>query len=65
MWFPQLLTGSVGGALVAVVAMCEGLYLLAEVARTAGKKLEPTLLRDWGGCQSTGTFRALLATRVA
>lgn len=56
-WFPQLLTGSVGGALVTIVAMCGGLYLLAEVARTAGKKLEPTLLRDWGGWPSTRLLR--------
>lgn len=47
-WFSQLLTGSVGGALVTVVAMRGGLYLLAEVARTAGKKLNHPVA-GWGG----------------
>lgn len=56
-WFPALLAGTVAGMLLSVFAVCGGLYLLADLARSNGKKLERGLLQAWGGWPSTRLLR--------
>lgn len=51
--FPSLLLGSVGPALVAVAVACGAIFLLADVARSRGRRLEPLLRREWGGWPTT------------
>ena len=48
---PRLLSS--GQALLAIVVACGGLFLLADLARTLGKRVEPRLLQEWGGWPTT------------
>lgn len=56
-WMPDLAKPSVGGAALTLVATCGGLYLLSDLARSRGKRLEPQLLTAWGGWPSTRLLR--------
>ena len=40
-----------------VIASCGGLYLLANICRERGKRLEPKLFENWGGKPSTQLLR--------
>ncbi len=53
--FPELYTTLAG--LVVLFVTFGGLYLLAQVGRDAGKKLEPELYLKWGGLPSVVIFR--------
>jgi hypothetical protein len=46
-----------GGTIFGLLAMSGGLFLLAEIARAAGKALEPKLLASWGGWPTTRLLR--------
>jgi Flp pilus assembly protein TadB len=48
---------SVLQSLAAVVAGCGGSFLLAQLARDAGKKREEALFASWGGMPSVAIFR--------
>ncbi len=56
-WFPGLLLSNMGGALLTFGTSCGLLYLLASLARTAGKKVEARLLKAWGAWPSTYLLR--------
>ncbi len=47
--FPNSVGGNFGGTLVAVFSYVGVFYLLANLARSEGKKIEPRLLLKWGG----------------
>lgn len=47
--FPNLVGGHIGGTLVAIFSYVGVFYLLANLARSEGKKVEPRLLLKWGG----------------
>jgi hypothetical protein len=51
--FPVVLTSGIGGSFLAAAASCGLVFLLADVSRTAGKRLEPKLLHLWGGWPTT------------
>lgn len=51
--FPVVLTSGIGGSLLAAAVSCGLIFLLADVSRTAGKRLEPKLLKLWGGWPTT------------
>ena len=40
-----------------VLVTCGGTYLLAQLARDAGKRIEPELYRSWGGTPTTQLLR--------
>jgi hypothetical protein len=50
-WFPAL--ENIGHLLITIAVACGLLFLLADFARTRGKKLEPILLKEWGGWPTT------------
>lgn len=56
-WFPDLLTGSAGAALLTVVNACGLLYLLAELSRSQGQRIQRKLLDRWGGFPTTRMLR--------
>ncbi len=43
--------------LVSIIVCCGGLFLLAQLARDAGKKKEKDLYQNWGGMPSVTIFR--------
>ena len=47
--FPGSIGGHFGGTLVAIFSYVGVFYLLANLARSEGKKIEPGLLLKWGG----------------
>jgi hypothetical protein len=47
--FPSSIGGHFGGTLVAIFSYVGVFYLLANLARSEGKKIEPRLLLKWGG----------------
>jgi hypothetical protein len=56
-WFPGLLVADIRG-LIATVAVSFGvLFLLADISRSRGKALEPSLLQSWGGWPTTAWLR--------
>jgi hypothetical protein len=56
-WLPAAL--DVGKTILSVAAACGLLYLLADYARTRGKRLEPKLIEEWGGWPTTLWLRHL------
>lgn len=50
-------TGDAFEKIIMAVVSCGGLYLLANVCRELGKRLEPQLFVDWGGKPSTQLLR--------
>jgi hypothetical protein len=50
-WFPTVTSS--GQILLELAAACGLLFLLADLARARGKRIEPILLRDWGGWPTT------------
>lgn len=50
-WFPSLLT--MGHLVLTIIAACGVLYLLSDIARSRGKRVEPSLLAEWGGWPTT------------
>ncbi len=50
-WVPALVT--IDQLLIGIAVACGVLYFLSDVARTAGKRLEPKLLEEWGGWPTT------------
>jgi hypothetical protein len=48
---------SVLQSLIAPVIGCGGAFLLAQLARDAGKKIESSLFAEWGGMPSVSIFR--------
>jgi hypothetical protein len=59
--------GTLGRAVIAIGVTSGVLYLLSDYARTAGKRLEPKLVREWGGWPTTIWLRhrdSHLPTRV-
>ncbi len=50
---PSLLIGGAASTLAGLAVMCGVAYLLADLARTAGKRLEPKLVGSWGGLPTT------------
>lgn len=51
--FPTIFTSGVGGSLLAAAVSCGLVFLLADMSRTAGKRLEPKLLQEWGTWPTT------------
>lgn len=56
-WFPALLTDISGKSFLVLFASMGGLYLLASLSRSAGRKAEKRLLEDWGGWPTTQWLR--------
>lgn len=56
-WFPWLLLSSGGATLLTLATSCGLLYALGSYARTKGKRLEPKLLKRWGGWPTTLLLR--------
>lgn len=56
-WFPALLTSSIGGTLLTLAMSCGLLYALGSWARTRGKRVEASLLSEWGGWPTTLLLR--------
>lgn len=54
--FPQLFS-SVGGGILSLIAFSGGLYLLADIARSSGKRIESSLVTSWGGWPTTVFLR--------
>jgi hypothetical protein len=50
-WFPVLV--DTGKIIFSIAVACGLLFLLADISRTGGKKLETVLLREWGGWPTT------------
>ena len=56
-WFPALLTSSVGAAILTVINACGLLFLLAELSRSQGKRVQSQLLKDWETLPTTRFLR--------
>jgi hypothetical protein len=56
-WFPQLLVSNIGTTLLTIAVSCGLLYALGSWARTRGKNIEGTLLKQWGGWPTTLKLR--------
>jgi len=56
-WFPALLTSSLGGTLLTLAMSCGLLYALGSWARTKGKRIEASMLIEWGGWPTTLLLR--------
>lgn len=56
-WFPWLLLSNVMATLLTLAMSCGFLYALASYARTKGKRVEPKLLKSWGGWPTTILLR--------
>lgn len=56
-WFPHLFLTNVGGLVLGIAASCGLLFLLADLARGMGKRIEPALLGEWGGWPTTQWLR--------
>lgn len=56
-WFPWLLLSSGGATLLTLATSCGLLYALGSYARTKGKRIEPKLLKRWGGWPTTLLLR--------
>lgn len=54
---PALLGAGVGGELLAFATSCGAVFLLADISRALGKRIEPRLLFDWGGWPTTIALR--------
>jgi hypothetical protein len=54
---PRLLAGHPAHAILSTCAATGVFYLLANIARAEGKRVEPQLLADWGGWPSTILLR--------
>jgi hypothetical protein len=52
-WFPDLVTGDIGKALVALFVAMGIFYALGVMARSFGKAVEKRLLAEWGGWPTT------------
>ncbi|WP_108523300.1 hypothetical protein [Bradyrhizobium algeriense] len=56
-WFPQLFLSNVGTTLLTIAVSCGLLYALGSWARTRGKNIEGSLLKQWGGWPTTLKLR--------
>jgi len=56
-WFPWLLLSNVAATLLTLAMSCGLLYALGSYARTKGKRIEPKLLKAWGGWPTTLLLR--------
>ena len=56
-WFPWLLLSNVAATLLTLAMSCGLLYALGSYARTKGKRIEPKLLKSWGGWPTTLLLR--------
>ncbi|ESY92996.1 membrane protein [Mesorhizobium sp. LNHC209A00] len=56
-WFPWLIVSSIGATLLTVATSCGLLYALGSWARTKGRRIEPKLLKKWGGWPTTILLR--------
>jgi hypothetical protein len=56
-WFPWLLLSNVAATLLTLAMSCGLLYALGSFARTKGKRIEPGLLKAWGGWPTTLLLR--------
>src|SRR5579863_6877105 len=50
-------TGSVLTGVVTIAVSCGGLFLMMNICREMGKRLEDKLYRDWGGKPTTQLLR--------
>ena len=57
LFHPELVIGDKSKAIVSAVVFFGGLTLLANVARSRGKAIEPQLIAAWGGWRSTIILR--------
>lgn len=56
-WCPWLLLSNVAATLLTLAMSCGILYALGSYARTKGKRIEPRLLKSWGGWPTTLLLR--------
>ncbi len=56
-WFPWFLLSNVAATLLTLATSCGLLYALGSYARTKGKRIEPKLLKRWGGWPTTLLLR--------
>jgi hypothetical protein len=56
-WFPWFLLSNVAATLLTLAMSCGLLYALGSYARTKGKRIEPKLLKSWGGWPTTLLLR--------
>lgn len=56
-WFPWFLLSNVAATLLTLAMSCGLLYALGSYARTKGKRIEPKLLKTWGGWPTTLLLR--------
>jgi hypothetical protein len=56
-WFPWFLLSNVAATLLTLAMSCGLLYALGSYARTKGRRLEPKLLKLWGGWPTTLLLR--------
>jgi hypothetical protein len=56
-WFPWFLLSNVAATLLTLAMSCGLLYALGSYARTKGKRIEPELLKSWGGWPTTLLLR--------
>jgi len=55
--FPAIATSGVASAAATIIVSFGITFLLADLARSAGKRIEPELLRQWGGWPTTDWLR--------
>lgn len=56
-WFPWLVLSSLTATLLTIATSCGILYALASWARTKGRRIEPKLVKSWGGWPTTILLR--------
>src|SRR5208337_5168882 len=49
---PDAASGGISRSAISLLVFAGGFYFLANIARSAGKKIEPKLLERWGGWPS-------------
>ena len=54
---PDAASGGISRSAISLLVFAGGFYFLANIARSAGKKIEPKLLERWGGWPSTVVLR--------
>ncbi|RWA94495.1 hypothetical protein [Mesorhizobium sp.] len=56
-WFPWLILSSIGATLLTIATSCGLVYALSSWARTKGRRIEPSLRKQWGGWPTTILLR--------
>ena len=60
--YPRWSGGSPGQNAALILVLCAVCYLLVNVTRSLGKRIEPAMIRDWGGWPTTTLLRYSDAT---